>query len=104
MKKINIKSGKILYNDLNILNKSLSKQIFSLKEDLLQIEYPDGYLIDVGWYPEFDITGHFKIMLIKDFNWDQPVKDITCKDLVELIKNIQKIIDEIDNKTLQLKE
>lgn len=98
MKQINFKSksGKILYNDFSIQNKPLNNQIFSLKEDLLQVEYPNGCLVDVGWYPEFDIKGYFKIMIIKDFDWDNPRKSVQCKNLSSLFKGLQLIIDKID--------
>ena len=35
-------------------NTPIGKLADCLKEDLIQIKYKDEYLIDVGWYPEFD--------------------------------------------------
>ena len=34
-----------------------------LLQDLLEIELPDGKIIDVGWYPEHDPTGRYRITL-----------------------------------------
>ncbi|RON57280.1 hypothetical protein [Pseudomonas frederiksbergensis] len=65
--------GKITYDDLSSLeNTDISSQIDSLKEDLLQVEYSDCYLLDVGWYPSFDINGSFQISVIKDYDWGAP--------------------------------
>lgn len=51
----------------------LCQQIDFLKEDMLQIEFGHGYLLDVGWQPSFERDGSFKISLIKDYQWDTPV-------------------------------
>lgn len=69
-------NGKILYNELDFLNESLplQQQLEVLKEDLLQVESEDGfYLLDVGWYPEFDLTGSFGIQVIKKHDWEKPL-------------------------------
>lgn len=66
--------GKIVHDDLSPLkNIDPANQIDLLKEDMLQVEYTDAFLLDVGWYPSFDITGSFQIRAIKDFDWDTPV-------------------------------
>lgn len=55
MKKIDLQSGKITFNEFNIdFGIPYSKQAESLLEDLIQIEYENGYLIDLGWYPEYN--------------------------------------------------
>lgn len=53
--------GKITLNDLKLdRNIPLKNQMDDLKEDLLQINYNDVYIIDVGWYPEFNEKGALK--------------------------------------------
>jgi hypothetical protein len=37
----------------------LAEQVSDLKEDLAQVEYPAGVLLDVGWYPELSLDGTF---------------------------------------------
>lgn len=101
-KKINFEPGKIIYNDFDIdINLPFEQQIFSLKEDLLQVNYDDKYLIDIGWAPEFDTKGKFKIRIINDLDWSSPIYfkqtnsvkklyELTC-DCIEIIKtNLKK--------------
>lgn len=74
------------------------QQIYSLKEDMLQVVYKNNYLIDVGWRPEFELEGNFIAVLIKDFDWDNPVLCEECKDLTTLEKclnNFVQFINEI---------
>lgn len=71
---IDFKSGKITYNEFNIdFNKTLKMQSDYLKEDLLQVEYDTGYIIDLGWYPELDENGCFVVYVIRKFEWHMPV-------------------------------
>ena len=39
------------------------------KEDMLQVEYPNGFLLDMGWYQD-----RYIIPVIQDFDWTHPVK------------------------------
>ena len=66
-----------------------------LKEDLIQIKYKDEYLIDVGWYPEFDEDGSFKILVIKSFDWENPLIEVNCKTLLSLKNELCRLIEEI---------
>lgn len=43
----------------------LFMQLDTLKEDLIQVEYDSGHMLDIGWYPEFKLKGCFKICVIK---------------------------------------
>lgn len=42
-----------------------SKDPIVLSEDLLEIELPSGRIIDVGWYPEHDPEGAYRILLYR---------------------------------------
>ncbi|WP_225908810.1 hypothetical protein [Pseudomonas lactucae] len=65
--------GNITYDELSLLEDSaIEDQVQNLKEDMLQVEYPDGFLLDVGWFPSFDAKGHFQIKIIKDYDWNSP--------------------------------
>ena len=87
------------YIDFNI-NKNiiLEEQIGLLKEDLLQVSYENDYLIDVGWYPEFDEKGNFAVSVIKDYQWDNPILQKSCKDLNLLNEYIHECINLIESK------
>lgn len=77
MRSINFGKGVITYNNFNIdISKPLENQIWELKEDLLQVSYSgrnsSTYILDIGWYPEFNVNGNFKILLIRNYDWDIP--------------------------------
>lgn len=51
------------------------EQKWFFKQDILQVQYDEGqYILDVGWLPEFNlIEGAFKIVVVCNYDWDQPV-------------------------------
>ena len=94
MKKIVFKLGKIIYDEFHIdFSKPFSEQLDSLTEDLLQIEYENGYLIDLGWYPEFDENGKFTLQLIKNGDWRNPAYKKSFRDCKQLEKNLLYVIN-----------
>ena len=76
----------------------LEEQIDLLKEDLLQVNYDNNYLIDVGWYPEFDEEGIFRVSVIKDYQWDNPILQKSCRDLSLLDEYMHECINIIESK------
>lgn len=86
--------GKIEYQDIEIdMDKPIKNQIDQLKEDLLHVSYPNGFLLDVGWYPSFSEDGAFHVKVIKNFNWDEPCfhfKTTEIKNLRESIVSASK--------------
>ena len=83
----------ITFNDLKLIDLtiSFSEQHWSFKEDLLQIKYQD-IVIDVGWYPEFEIDGNFGIKVVKNANWYPPLVEKEAKHLVELEKILRELV------------
>ncbi|WP_455884542.1 hypothetical protein [Pseudomonas spelaei] len=85
--------GNITHDELSLLEHSaMEDQIQHLKEDMLQAEHPDGFLLDAGWFPSFEVEGHFQIKTIKDHNWDSPSSILTAQSidtLVELLLQAQ---------------
>lgn len=68
--------------------------LFSLKEDMLQISCPSlDTLVDVGWYPEFNPRGRFRIYVIQHENWDQPLEESTAQNLPQLFDALAAIIE-----------
>lgn len=59
----------------------LEEQTDLLKEDLLQISYDNNYIIDIGWYPEFDETGCFRVSVINEYQWDNPIFQKNCRSI-----------------------
>lgn len=79
----------VLFDDFLVdPSASLSDQLDILKEDMLQVELEGGYLLDVGWRPSFSPEGEFKILLIKDFDWDNPVYSGEAKSMGALEEQI----------------
>ncbi|MBB2403458.1 MULTISPECIES: hypothetical protein [unclassified Escherichia] len=90
------KKGNVVFNDVSLKQSiPLNEQRDELKEDMLQVEYPGGYLLDVGWRPSFDINGKFYICLIKDFDWDIPIYNGSAKDIVSLLFEINQAINKL---------
>ncbi|UVM51641.1 hypothetical protein LOY38_06245 [Pseudomonas sp. B21-015] len=82
---LSLLTGKIIFDDLSLLtDQPLAGQIDALKEDLLQVEYGKQLLLDVGWYPEFDEDGAFRVVVIKDHHWDYPQWTGQAQTLAEL--------------------
>ncbi|WP_156735464.1 hypothetical protein [Bacillus velezensis] len=63
--------------------------LFDFNQDLLQISHKTkNLLVDVGWYPEGDAIGCYGIELIKNEDWENPLEDIMCTELKELLKQL----------------
>lgn len=94
---IQLHNGVITYNDFTIdPAMPFSTQKWSYKQDLVQISfYNDLYIIDVGWYPEFDEKGHFLIRTIKSYAWDSPLLQLHCTDIHTLRKYLQLAINTV---------
>ena len=90
------KDAVILLNDFIDINKRIDEQIWSLKEDLLQLGfYNKKIIIDVGWTNEFELNGCFKILVIKDLDWDNPLKTQNVDDVGALIALINDVANHI---------
>jgi len=81
--------GTITHDDLSLLQEgALSEQVDLLKEDMLQVEFAGGFLLDVGWYPEFDAAGGFRINVIRNYDWNRPVVALTAHETAELLEKL----------------
>lgn len=88
---LNIIDGVITYNDFDIdENTPFQDQKYSFKEDILQIKFGKHFLLDVGWYPEFNPKGYFKAYVIQNYDWDNPLYEEKCRTVQELKAVIEK--------------
>ncbi|MFL1552419.1 hypothetical protein B7453_23715 [Pseudomonas sp. IB20] len=86
---LNFTGGTVTHDDLSRLQDvAVARQTGLLKEDMLQVEFAGGLLLDVGWYPEFDATGGFRINVIKNYDWDLPVLVLTAHETAELVEKL----------------
>lgn len=96
---INFSPGKIVYDDFYIdIKVSLEDQIYSLKEDMFQVNYHDKYLIDIGWHSEFDPRGNFIVRVINDFDWEHPIflkKTNNLQILNKIVEESAQIVKEL---------
>lgn len=63
------------------------------QEDIFQVRYYDGvYIIDVGWYSK-----EFAVVVIKDFDWENPLLEKRCVKLNELHRSVQECSEYVRN-------
>lgn len=104
-KNFNFHPGHVTFDDFNIdINKSLSEQICSLKEDLFQVSFfNDKYIIDIGWTNDFDIDGRFRIEIIKDKDWNKPLfskETVNTTELYQYAKSALELIHSFEERDL----
>ena len=62
-------TGKIIFLDI------------TQKEDMLQVEYPNGSLLDMDWYQD-----RYIIFVIHNFDWSHPVQQYETTETNQLPK------------------
>lgn len=92
-------TGIFIYDNFSALDVSsgIKGNIEHLKEDLLQIEYHNNLILDLGWYPSFNKKGAFSISIIKDFDWENPIKIQKCNSFEDLGNFITEFINFCNN-------
>ncbi|KAB2495193.1 hypothetical protein [Priestia endophytica] len=67
--------------------------------DFIQLHYDreDGtiFTIDMGWLPEFNPNGHYCIVLIINYGWEAPAKDVEVRKPEEVVQAVAEIMDEV---------
>ena len=67
--KMDFDTGKVIFLDA------------TRKEDMLQVEYPNCFLLDMGWYQD-----RFIISVIHNFDWANPVQQYETTETNQLPK------------------
>ena len=84
--------GKVNYNEFNIdFSQDLKLQYENLNEDLVQVEYGKGYILDIGWYPECDETGCVIVQFIHNKDWTTPIVKKECNNMSAILNCISEI-------------
>ena len=65
--KMDFDTGKVIFLDA------------TRKEDMLQVEYPNGFLLDMGWYQD-----RYIISVIHNFDWAHPVQQYETTETNQL--------------------
>lgn len=106
---IDIKDGIVDYDTISWINNNFEvteDTVFDLSQDLLQIKFNEqNMILDVGWYPDLDVNGVFRIILVKNSVWDYPVFSTESRSIQDLKNNISGIIfNKIYNKNNKLEK
>jgi len=67
--KMDFDTGKVIFLDA------------TRKEDMLQVEYPNCFLLDMGWYQD-----RYIISVIHNFDWANPVQQYETTETNQLSK------------------
>jgi hypothetical protein len=59
-----------------------------LLEDLLQASR-DDLLIDVGWYPDGNPSGRYRLLVLADLDWHRPLVERETRNLRELVSILE---------------
>ena len=70
-------------------SRSLQDQREDLKEDLAQVRYLNGLIVDVGWYPEFSEDGQFTVRVVADADWERPLFRMECSTISALMVTLR---------------
>lgn len=92
------KDWKVTYDNFSWLleDNNFQENKDFLGEDILQIEHLHKYyIVDIGWYQSLDLYGKFKIVLIKNENWNSPLLEYSTTDLGEIIQKIYELTNGI---------
>ena len=82
--KVEFGTGKVIFLDV------------TRKEDMLQVEYPSGFLLDMGWYQD-----RYIIFIIQSFDWDHPVKQYETPErnqLPTLLAEAVRLVEQVSQK------
>ena len=73
-KTYHIENVENIYDEISTLDfhKKVSEEVNRLDEDLFQLVFSDGVIVDIGWYPSFDTNGEFIIQVISAGDWENP--------------------------------
>lgn len=68
-------AARVTYDSLSQLDLALplAELIEDLGEDLLQIETAQGDIVDVGWYPAWNLAGRLRVVTIRNGDWEAPL-------------------------------
>jgi hypothetical protein len=98
----NWKCGKVVNWDIDDLdlNKSLGSQVELLKEDLAQVHFGENIVLNLGWYPEFNLQGQFGLVVVKLKNqndpghdWANPILELRFSELLNFDHKLNQAIE-----------
>lgn len=91
-----------IYDELSSLDfsKTIIEQVTKLDEDLFQITFNNGNILDIGWAPAFEEKGKFIIQVISNDDWEIPIyKSFASWEEKELSEKIDEALKNCTYKT-----
>lgn len=87
---LEIDAAQVTYDEISFLPEEFDPADYleHLKEDLLQLQLPNGDIVDVGWLPEFDPTGAFHVTVVSAGDWDHPRRREQAGEVSELRRTL----------------
>ena len=80
--KIDFDTGKVIFLDA------------TRKEDMLQVEYPNCFLLDMGWYQD-----RYIIFVIHNFDWTHPVQQYETAERNQLPKLLTEAVHLVEKES-----
>ena len=80
--KIDFDTGKVIFLDA------------TRKEDMLQVEYPNCFLLDMGWYQD-----RYIISVIHNFDWANPVQQYETTETNQLPKLLTEAVRRVEKES-----
>lgn len=77
------------FNDIDFKGGNVNT-IEKLGQDMLEVFYPSGYMIDVGYVERLNT---FYVTVVKNDDWANIIKELPAKTEVELKQNLRFAID-----------
>lgn len=80
--------GTVTYNPYRLSPDDMT-DIKWLSEDMLQVHYPENYVLDVGWYGRAaTLKGVFRIYIVQDGKWEVPLYSEEYRSVSDLYEGI----------------
>lgn len=73
-----------------------NKLYITLSQDLMYIEKKGRKVtlgIDVGWYPEMDPDGCYRIQVIRNDEWEKPLEKFESRDIDQVINKVEEFLE-----------
>ena len=83
----------VMFSDIDFLSGDVRWLDGYKQEDMLQVVYPNNYVLDMGWY---DGINKYVIYIIKDFEWGVPVVEYSAKTEEDIKVLLKEAIEKID--------
>lgn len=97
-KDYNFTPGIITFNNYDItFNEELNEEYDNLTEDMLQVEFKNNIILDVGWYSG---VKSFIIFVIEEYEWEKPVLRLEAHSYRELKNSLDKAMNLIKVKMM----